>query len=259
MKQILRSLFSSLGYQVTRLEPTQMGPQGYDLEEEARQSINVVREHTMVPYQRLVTLYQQAVFCERNDIEGSFVECGTWRGGAVGLMALANLRYGAARRHIHLFDSFEGIPEPDELVDGEEALKFAHAVGGGVNGKLIPLRNQYASVGTLEANRQFLERQLKYDPRYLHYHKGWFQDTVPKDAPECGEIAILRLDGDWYASTHICLETLYDQVVSGGFIIHDDYGYYDGCRKAVDEFVERRNLNIYFHHIDPAGRYWIKS
>ena len=64
--------------------------------------------------------------------------------------------------------------------------------------------------------------------------KGWFQDTVPKN--NHGPIAILRLDGDLYASTKICLEHLYKKVVPGGFIIIDDYGL-AGCKKAVDEFM----------------------
>ncbi len=83
--------------------------------------------------------------------------------------------------------------------------------------------------------KQFLEQRIGYDPAHLIYHKGWFQDTLPiADTPE---IAVLRLDGDWYASTRVSLKHLYDRVVPGGFVIIDDYGCYDGCRKAVDEFL----------------------
>jgi len=213
----------------------------------------------MLPYGRLLSLYEQAVYCERAGIAGSFVECGTWKGGAVGLMALANLKQGKALRHIHLFDSFEGIPEPDEKVDGAKAVLEVQHAGGGTNGALRPVSGLYESVGTLQANRDLLEHIVGYDPDFLHYHRGWFQDTLPSDADEIGSIAILRLDGDWYASTKVCLEHLFDKVVSGGFVIVDDYGRYEGCRKAVDEFLDRASISAFLHRIDSEGRYLIKS
>jgi hypothetical protein len=108
-------------------------------------------------------------------------------------------------------------------------------------------------------NRELLENTIGYDPTYLHYHQGWFQETLPREAHKTGEIAILRLDGDWYASTSICLDYLYHQVVSGGFVIIDDYGCYEGCKKAVDEFMELQGIQLYLNRIDNEGRYWIKS
>jgi O-methyltransferase len=259
IKRTISSLVSNLGYELRRknlpLARRGLYPAGYNLEQEAYENILKIHTHTMVTYERLVTLYQQAVFCETNNVRGSFVECGTWKGGSVGLMALANLKYGSARRHLHLFDSFEGPPEPDETVDGEQAIREAREVGGGTGGKLVALS---VSVGPLEANKDLLERVIGYDASYLHYHKGWFQDTLPAEAAEVGEIAILRLDGDWYASTKICLESLYDQVVSGGFVIIDDYGAYDGCRKAVDEFMSQQPVKAFLSHLDYSGRYWIK-
>jgi O-methyltransferase len=216
----------------------------------------------MVPYARLVTLYQQVIFCETWNIPGCFVECGTWKGGAVGLMALGNLEAGATRRHLHLFDSFEGIPEPDVSIDGEKAVQQVVSIGGRAKGRLMPVAGFYekyaGGVGTLEENRSLLEEVIGYDPSFLHYHKGWFQNTLPEAAPDLGSVAILRLDADWYASTKICLEHLYDNVVSGGFVIIDDYGCYEGCKKAVDEFMKRRGVRAYLNHIDSEGRYLIK-
>ncbi len=84
--------------------------------------LEVVRDFTMLSRRRLLSLYECVISCEQNDVEGDYVECGVWKGGAVGLMALANLRYGRAKRHLHLFDSFEGIPEPDEASTADERL-----------------------------------------------------------------------------------------------------------------------------------------
>ncbi len=236
---------------------------GYDRENQAIAAINKVRRCTMLPVERLITLYQQVAYCEEARLPGAFVECGVWKGGSVALMALANLEYGAARRDIHLFDSFTDICEPDQAVDGARAIREvkAWAKGGGMNGALAPVTGFYdlmGGAGTLAGNKELLEKRVGYDPQFLYYHAGWFQDTLPKDANAIREIAILRLDGDWYASTKVCLEHLYDKVVVGGFIIVDDYHAYEGCRKAVDEFRRRKNISAYLHHVDAEARYWIK-
>jgi hypothetical protein len=177
-------------------------------------------------------------------------------------MALANLASHAPPRPLHLFDSFTDICEPDPAVDGERALREIQAWGGGdkVAGRLIPVKGFYDAMGgpgTLEGNKDLLERLVGYDPRFLHYHVGWFQETMTKST-SVGPIALLRLDGDGYASTKVCLESLYAQIVPGGFVIVDDYGAYDGCRKAVDEFRESRKISAYLHHIDADARYWVK-
>jgi len=273
MKKLLRKAVSKLGFDIKKNKSKKVAPfrldyghkLGYDLEAEADIFIQKVRLNTMLPYVNLVTLYEQAVFCETNGIPGSFVECGVWKGGAVGLMALANLRYGKQRRYIHLFDAFDDICEPDANVDGTRALCDVYRYAGedaGVAGRLKPLRGFYSAFGgpgTLEENKTLLEKTISYPPDYLRYHKGWFQDTLPQDHADIGEIAILRLDGDWYASVKVCLDCLYDKVVPGGFIIIDDYGCYEGCKRAVDEFINQKKLKVFLHYSHPATRYWIKS
>jgi hypothetical protein len=73
-----------------------------------------------------------------------------------------------------------------------------------------------------------------------------------------GPVAILRLDGDWYASIKVCLESLYGNVVSGGFVVVDDYGVYEGCTRAVDEFLDRNGINVFLHQVDEGCAYFIK-
>jgi len=258
IKKIVKSVVQSLGYEI-RKKPSVC----YDREAEAEGEIRKVRPYTMIPRERLIALYNTVAHLEINEVPGSYVECGVWKGGSVGLMALANLRYGKERRHVHLFDSFEEICEPDASVDGDRAVREVRkwTKNGGISGKLVPLKGVYdtfGGLGTIEGNRDLLERMIGYDPAFLHYHKGWFQETLPMDAPSIGNIAILRLDGDWYASTKVCLEYLYNKVVSGGFVIIDDYGAYDGCKKAVDEFMQSRVIRAYLHHIDMECRYWVK-
>ena len=262
VKRGLRAGLHRLGYEITRQESRQE-TLGYDDEAAARALIARVADSTMVPIRRLITLYQQVRYCEEAAIPGSFVECGVWKGGSVGLMALANLQHGRQRRPLHLFDAFQDICEPDAKVDGSRALDDVRrfAPGGGTGGTLQPLTgfyDQFGGPGTLDGNRELLERRIGYDPAMIHYHVGWFQDTVPRDAAACGEIALLRLDGDWHASTKICLEHLYERVVPRGVVIIDDYGTYEGCRKAVDDYLSMKGIKVLLNHVDADCRYWIK-
>lgn len=236
-----------------------------DLPPDVREMIACIRGSTMVTLPRLISLVEQVRHCEQADVPGAFVECGVWKGGCMGLMALANLRYGKARRDLHLFDAFTEICEPDETIDGDRAVREVRAWtrgAGGTAGRLTALTGFYDAFGgpgTLEENVELLERKIQYDARKIHYHKGWFQDTLPTDASTVGAIAILRLDGDWYASTKTCLEHLYDQVVPSGYVIIDDFDTYDGCRKAVDEFIASRGLSVQLHRVDADCRYWVKG
>jgi O-methyltransferase len=269
MKRILKKLLNSIGIDVVRYRsPLEknlgLGEKlGFELENEATACIHIVRNNTMLSKRRLVTLYQQVAYCEKYGISGSFVECGVWKGGAMGIMALANMQTGKSRRHLHLFDSFQGICEPDATVDGERALReVKQFTGSGRDkGKLQPLAGIYdymGGSGTLEENRQLLEKTIRYPVELLHYHVGWFQQTVPAVHESIGPIAILRLDGDWYASTKVCLEYLFKNVVKGGIVIIDDYGYYDGCRLAVDEFVKTEKIQAFLGSIDSYCRYFVK-
>lgn len=259
LKEIIKNIFLKLGYEIKQ------GPslEYYEEHRKIEKFINIIRANTMVSLTGLISLYNQAVYCEKHNVPGSYVECGVWKGGAIGLMALVNLKYGSKRRHIHLFDSFQEICEPDESVDGERAISEVKkwAKDGGTQGKLRPLTGIYdhkGGPGTVEENKSLLEQTIKYDKNYIHYHVGWFQQTMPVDSDKIGDIAILRLDSDYYASTKISLEYLFDKVVKGGFIIIDDYGAYDGCRKAVDEFFVKKNISAYLNYVSKDIRYLIK-
>ena len=267
----LRKLLNSIGFDIVRLIPLRERnlaideKLGYELEEEATDCIQVVQNHTMLSKRRLVTLFQQAAYCERFEIPGAFVECGVWKGGAAGMMALASKRMGQGRRHLHMFDAYQEICEPDARFDGEKALTEVRELtgrSGQDKGDLRPLTGIYDSLGgpgTLEENRELLENRIGYPPDLLHYHVGWFQDTIPAVHEKIGPIAILRLDGDWYASTRICLEFLFDKVVSGGIIIIDDYGTYEGCRLALDEYMAEQNIRAYLCSVDSDCRYIVKT
>jgi hypothetical protein len=225
---------------------------GYDEESEIKDAVRRVRDHTMVSFERLATLWQQVRYLDRYEVPGALVECGTWRGGAVGMMALAHVRSSREPiRPLHLFDSFEGLPEPT-AADGPMASRYSR---GRTSGALDTIG---ACEAPLEDNRALLEDRIGYPADLLAYHVGWFQDTVAASAAGIGPIALLRLDGDWYESTRVCLTHLYPLVAAGGVVVVDDYGHWEGCRKAVDEFLAVHDEPILLSHIDYTGRYWIK-
>lgn len=271
MKKIIQKLFNLVGLDIIRhrsIIESNLNLQenlGYELEEEATECIHIVKNNTMLSKRRLVTLYQQVAYCEKSKIPGCFVECGVWKGGAMGMMALANLRNSGERRHLHLFDAFKEICEPDAALDGARAIREVSQLTGGSShckGDLTPLTGIYDSMGgpgTLDENKKLLERQIHYPGEHISYHVGWFQETLPVDHKSIGPIAILRLDGDWYASTKVCLEYLYDKVVKGGVIVIDDYGTYDGCRRAVDEYIQFNKIKAYLAPIDSDCRFFVKT
>lgn len=228
---------------------------GYDQEEFWKSRIEPLLPYTMVTYAGLMSLVAIVRHLQTEKIPGDFVEAGTWRGGASALMARAVLEFSGPSRHLHLFDSFVGIPEPDRRHDSinwimdEMKLPAEEAQG------------RLRSIGALTAPRKDLEHILFEACRYprdrVSIHEGWFQDTVPNAASAIGRIALLRLDGDLYASTKVCLETLYDQLSPGGFLVIDDW-YLSGARKAVEEFLATRTPRPFGCHADATVRYFIK-
>lgn len=228
-------------------------PFGYDEEDEIRGAIAQVYDHTMVSYERLATLWLQVRHLDACAVPGDLVECGTFRGGATAMMALAHMAsHTQPVRRLHLFDSFQGLPEPRIEVDG---AALAKSLGRRTSGALV-------SVGwaacSLQEPKELLEERIKYPTDLINYHVGWFQETLPVVGPSLGKIALLRLDGDWYDSTRVCLEHLYSKVVTGGVVVIDDYGHFEGCRRAVNEFLSTLPRRPMLHHIDCDGRYWLK-
>ena len=200
--------------------------------------IKRIRPFTMVPNPSLVDLARQVRVVLEQEIPGAFVECGAWRGGAAFLMAEV-LRQSGKDRKVWLFDSFEGIPPPQEI-DGPAAREWAENKKGqwyfdNLRAPIDGVRRTASELGLGD---------------YTELVAGWFDKTLPANRERIGPIAILRIDADWHASVKCCLDTLYDQVVDGGFIIFDDYYTWEGCSTAVHEFLGERHLS---HRIESIG------
>lgn len=195
----------------------------------------LVKHYTMIPTPRLVQLEASARRVASRGIEGEAVECGCAEGGSAALLALTLDRVGSAKK-VYLYDTFEGLPEPTEN-DPASARRWV----GKCKGSLEDVKGLFDDLGI--------------SPRAV-FVKGRFESTLPQQAPD--RIALLHLDGDWYESTKHCLEALWDRVSPGGIMQVDDYGDWEGCRKAVDEFFSARGITQPKHFIDNKA-FWIEK
>lgn len=233
--------------------PVNLARMGYPADMARDAALTTVADHTMLSVERLISLWEQVQYLDHSAIDGALVECGVWRGGAAGMMAAAHQSSESVRRPMHLFDSFAGLPEPNREKDGEFAIRYA---GGKAEGHDRPIGRCVSALGDC---RRLLEATLAYPSTLIEYHVGWFSKTIPSVAPRLDPIALLRLDGDWYESTRLALTYLYPLVVNGGLIVVDDYGYWPGCRKAVDEFLMGLQRPVLLNRVDYCARYWVKS
>lgn len=190
-------------------------------------------------YPTLYNSYLIAKECIEQNIPGDFVECGVAAGAQIAAMSLACKNLDSYRT-IHLFDSFEGIPlaGPNDTEQPGIVGKIKHDTNVAPEQLLV---SSGITVHSLEAVKRTLS-SWGVNLNHLIFYKGWFQHTLAPAAEKINQISFLRLDGDLYESTRVCLEYLYPKIVNGGYIVIDDY-LLDGCRKAVDEYLNKHNLN----------------
>lgn len=192
--------------------------------------------YTMTGPHRLQALVDAVRYCVARDLPGAFAECGVWRGGSVVAMILTLQELGVDDRDIHLYDTFEGMTEPTEhdtspidppaLSDWREARQRGDHPWGELFGPDVLDEDDVRSTVL----------RTGYPAERIHFVRGRVEDTIPAGAPDA--LALLRLDTDWYESTRHELEHLYPRLVPGGVLLIDDYGYWEGSRKAVEEFLD---------------------
>lgn len=197
--------------------------------------IQQVRDKTMCLKEALRSLIKISQQVRDKNLKGDIVECGVCNGGTAALLAsIIKLE----DRHLWLYDSFQGMPTTTDQ-DGPEASKW---VG--------------QCVGSEQSVKEALQ-QLNVPIGKTKICKGWFEDTFSKQTPE--KIALLHIDADWYSSVKLCLDTFYDKVVDGGYIVLDDFGCWEGCREAFYDFCSDRNIKPLIERAGPYQAFWIKG
>ena len=189
--------------------------------------LRAIKSHTMTSRVGLLATYAIAVQSRIDNLQGAFVECGVARGGCAAMMALV----AGGSRKTWLFDSYEGLPEQSDKDGQQKPVR-------GNDRTANDLAKGYC-LGTFEDVEHLLYTKLQLNRGRVLMVRGWFDDTLPVWRDNVGDIAVLRLDCDWYESTMCCLKNLYDSVVEGGWVIIDDYQL-PGCKKAVNDFLQDR-------------------
>ncbi|MBL9123214.1 MAG: class I SAM-dependent methyltransferase [Planctomycetaceae bacterium] len=194
-----------------------------------------VKEATLTSVEKQYALYNAVDYLTRAKIPGDIAECGVWRGGSSMICALTLLKDGDTSRHLHLFDTYEGMPdstEKDVFLDGKST---------------IPKGALCAGIDIVQENMF----RTGYPREKMHFIKGMVEETLPQAAPE--RLALLRLDTDFHDSTYHALVHLYPRLVPGGVLVLDDFGSMQGARDAVLNYLRENNFNILIHRIERLG------
>ena len=217
-----------------------------DIDAATVHTIRQVQSATQTSPERIAALCEAIRYVTRNGIPGAIVECGVWRGGSMMASAMT-LQECAAERDLYLFDTFSGMTAPTEHDVAPDGSSAANLLGS--QDRADPL--SIWCVSHLEEVRDNM-RSTGYRKDRIHFIEGRVEETLPQEAPE--KIALLRLDTDWYESTRHEMEQLFPRVVPGGVLIIDDYGHWEGARRAVDEYISSHGIAILLNRIDYTGR-----
>src|SRR5262245_50717541 len=242
VKGLLEKLLGRYGYEIRPQD--RFKNVGFDAA--TMKIIEQIRPFTQTSSERIFALKNAIEYVIKNDIAGDIVECGVWKGGSMMGAALTLLNLGVKRR-LYLFDTFAGVTTPaavDRDLFGRPAIQAFKE--GLLEFNNVPLEEVRANL-----------RSTGYDESLITCVKGPVEETLPDNAPET--IAILRLDTDWYESTRHELQHLFPRVSDGGVLIIDDYGHFEGARRAVDEFIAATKLPLLLNRIDYTGRICVKS
>ena len=223
-----------------------------DLEPEFLPILRRCEPATMTSVERIYALYKAVEYLSAARIAGDFVECGVWRGGSMMCAALALLQGGDTSRQLYLYDTFEGMVPPDVSDIDYRGQTAATQL-------LAEQRTEDSYIwgyAPLEVVRRNMV-STGYPESKVIYVRGPVEQTIPTTLP--GPIALLRLDTDWYASTRHELDHLFPRLVQGGVLIIDDYGHWQGVRRAVDEYFAANDVKVLLHRIDYAGRIFVRA
>jgi hypothetical protein len=239
IKDKFHDFLRSFGLDVVRFPPV-------DFRSDEREIFQAVRPLTMTSPERIYAVIQAVRYLARAAVSGALVECGVWKGGSMAAVARTLLQMNDVSRDLYLFDTFRGMTKPgvvDVDYSGKQASKvWAESNGGWCEAPLEQVKSALYATG--------------YPTDRIHFIEGRVEDTIPASAPE--SIALLRLDTDWYESTYHELIHLFPRLTRAGVLIIDDYGHWQGSRKACDEYFEQNRVPILLNRIDVGGRVAIR-
>jgi Macrocin-O-methyltransferase (TylF)/Coenzyme PQQ synthesis protein D (PqqD) len=199
--------------------------------------------HSMIGKARLDNIERcaEALFAE--GIAGDFLEAGVCQGGATIFMRALQVAHDQADRQTWVVDSFQGGPPADTQGDERFGLVIAEDRAPSLAFSQARVRDHFSRYGLLDDKVRFVE--------------GWLTDSIPSAG--IGPLALLRIDVDLYSSTWQALDLLYPKLVPGGFVVIDDYGYFQCCAEAVNAYRAHHAITEPMIEIDASGVYWRKA
>jgi len=162
------------------------------------------------------------------NIPGDIVELGCFEGNTSILMQKTLDQLGS-KKIIHVYDSFEGLPEKSEK-DGDTV---------------------FLSGSCKTQKENLVENFKRHETKLPIIHKGWFSSTLPKELPK--KISFAHLDGDFYSSILESLIFVYPKLSKGAVVVIDDYcdpkihnvnNILPGVKKACDEFFRDKKEKV---------------
>lgn len=254
-ERVNRILSSLTGYEIRKSSRDQslLGFDDVDLE-----ILRAVQNRSLTSPIRILNAMNAARYVAANGIEGAIVECGVWRGGTCMAMAKALMAIDACDYDIYLFDTFAGMTRPGKedirILDGQaaEGLDWSLRETDEKNGSYIAGVTAFSSLSDVMSGML----ETGYPTERIHFVEGDILETFHTSAPET--IAVLRLDTDWYESTIHELRIGWPKIPRGGVLILDDYDYWEGARRATEEFFRDESLEPFLMRMD-EGRIVIKQ
>jgi O-methyltransferase len=249
MKKFAKAFLARIGLEIVRT--AERDAQAFaDLNEADRAIVARVAPFTMTGTERRASLIGAIDHVVRHGIAGDIVECGVWRGGSMMATALALLARGETTRHLWLYDTFEGMSEPTEHDRDPSGASAGERLKTSLKDSALWA---VASLDDVQANLC----STGYPAERIHFVRGKVEDTIPGTGPQ--RIALLRLDTDWYESTRHELQHFYPRLSRQGVLIIDDYGHWQGARRAVDEYFAACSEPVFLHRVDYTARLVVKA
>jgi O-methyltransferase len=246
MKNSIKKLFHHIGYSIVKNNPM---TSEFPVESTARErglmsEILALDQYgftdndkrlSMVSVSRLWAAISAVKYVVDNELPGDIVECGVWRGGCALAMA-STLEYLKSDKKVFLYDTFSGMTEPgDADIETLTGLSLQDEYNRRkIEGNSSIVNWDYGDISVKKVSHEFHRRGLGDRVVFV---EGDVRETLSPAMKEPSEISILRLDTDWYDTTLHELNVLYPRLVSRGVLLVDDYGHFDGARKAVDEYM----------------------
>lgn len=251
LKKIVKRFLERKGYTIVLSQQTRADA---DIckEREFMDIYEKCKPYTMVSVEKSFALYKAVEYIVRNNIPGDIVECGVWKGGQAMLVAYTLLKEGDTKRRIYLYDTFKGMAEPTEMDIRVGTRENALTTWKKEN---RTDHNDWCYASLEEVREHVIS--TGYPKEQFFFIEGKVEETIPKTLPQ--QIALLRLDTDWYASTYHELVHAYPVLEKGGVLIIDDYGAWEGSREATDQYIQESNSSILLNKIGGSGRIAVKA